>query len=84
MHRFFVFVRRPAALKIGEARHDDGLLIGKFRNERQSPTHSFNVLSERREEEVGSFFKPRDSVLPDPQNSPYLLLRQPVSFPKLA
>ena len=66
MHRFFVFVRRPAAVKIGEAGHDDGLLIGKFCNERQSPTHSFDVLSECGKEEVGSFFKTRDSVLPDP------------------
>ena len=44
----------------------DGPLTGEFRNERQLPTHSFNELPERREKEVGSFFKTRDSVSPDP------------------
>ena len=40
-------------------------VIGKFRNEGQSPTHPFNEVSECREE-VGSFFETRDPVLPDP------------------
>jgi len=84
MHHFLFFVRGPAAVKIGEAGYDDRPLIGELRNQRQSPTHSFNEVSERREEEVGSFFEARDPVLPDPQNFADLLLRQPVGFPELA
>jgi hypothetical protein len=66
MHRFFIFVRGPAAVKIGEAGHDDGPMSGEFCNERQSPTHAFNKVSERRDEEVGSLIEAGDPVLPDP------------------
>ncbi len=52
----------------GQVGKEDRRAVGKLGNDVHLATHGFDGFSQRGEQQVAAFFKPRDAVLGDPES----------------
>src|ERR1039457_4940786 len=58
--------------------------VGEFSPQRQLPAHRLDGLPQRGEQQIATLFKPRDTVLGDPESLGHADLRELARVPQLA